>query len=60
MSQESLTPESVERASGMPTFGLGTWENEDPEACAESSCVCDQPEDHSSLSWFVSSASSSK
>ena len=36
MSQESLTPESVERASGMPTFGLGTWENEDPEACAES------------------------
>ena len=36
MSQESLTPESVERASGMPTFGLGTWENEDPEVCAES------------------------
>ncbi|WP_420825968.1 aldo/keto reductase [Halococcus salsus] len=36
MSQEELTSESVERASGMPTFGLGTWENEDPEACAES------------------------
>ncbi|WP_029601786.1 aldo/keto reductase [Halococcus hamelinensis] len=36
MSQEELTSESVERANGMPTFGLGTWENEDPEACAES------------------------
>ena len=36
MSHEQLTSESVERANGMPTFGLGTWENEDPEACAES------------------------
>jgi diketogulonate reductase-like aldo/keto reductase len=36
MSQTSLTPDSVERAGGMPVLGLGTWENEDPEQCAES------------------------
>ena len=36
MSQESLTAESVDRVDGMPVFGLGTWENEDPEQCAES------------------------
>ncbi|WP_436923885.1 aldo/keto reductase [Halosimplex amylolyticum] len=36
MSQDSLTPESVARVDGMPTFGLGTWQNEDPGECAES------------------------
>ncbi|WP_435076025.1 aldo/keto reductase [Halococcus sp. AFM35] len=36
MSQEQFSPDSVERASGMPMLGLGTWENEDPEQCAES------------------------
>jgi len=27
---------SVPRVEGMPTFGLGTWQNDDPEQCAES------------------------
>jgi 2,5-diketo-D-gluconate reductase B len=36
MSQEQFSPNSVQRASGMPTLGLGTWENEDPEQCTES------------------------
>ncbi len=36
MSQEQFSPDSVERASGMPMLGLGTWENEEPEQCTES------------------------
>ncbi|WP_049997273.1 aldo/keto reductase [Halococcus sediminicola] len=36
MSQEQFSPDSVERANGMPMLGLGTWENEDPEQCVES------------------------
>lgn len=36
MSQEQLTAESVARATGMPTLGIGTWENEDPDECTES------------------------
>jgi diketogulonate reductase-like aldo/keto reductase len=36
MSQESLTPESVPRANGMPMLGIGTWQNEDPDQCEES------------------------
>jgi diketogulonate reductase-like aldo/keto reductase len=36
MSQETPTPESTRRVDGMPTFGLGTWQNESPEQCAES------------------------
>jgi 2,5-diketo-D-gluconate reductase B len=36
MSQETPSPESVPRAGGMPTFGIGTWKNENPEQCAES------------------------
>lgn len=36
MSQEQLTAESVARANGMPMFGIGTWENEDPDECTES------------------------
>ena len=31
-----LDPESVPRASGMPMFGLGTWQNDDADQCAES------------------------
>jgi diketogulonate reductase-like aldo/keto reductase len=31
-----LTPDSVPTADGMPMLGLGTWENEDYEQCAES------------------------
>ena len=31
-----LTPTSVPRASGMPMLGLGTWQNDDPDACANS------------------------
>jgi diketogulonate reductase-like aldo/keto reductase len=36
MSQESLTPESVPRADGMAMLGIGTWQNEAPDQCAES------------------------
>jgi len=36
MSQEQLTAESVAQAEGMPAFGIGTWENEDPDECTES------------------------
>jgi 2,5-diketo-D-gluconate reductase B len=35
MSQE-LTPESVPRTDEMPMLGLGTWQNEDHDQCAES------------------------
>ena len=35
MSQE-LSPESVPHAGEMPVFGLGTWENDDHDQCAES------------------------
>ncbi|QSG06280.1 aldo/keto reductase [Halapricum desulfuricans] len=36
MTSTELTPESVPRAQGMPMLGLGTWENEDPNQCADS------------------------
>jgi len=36
MSSTELTPESVPSTKGMPMLGLGTWENEDPDQCAES------------------------
>ena len=36
MSQEQRSPESAPRASEMPMLGLGTWQNEDPDQCAES------------------------
>jgi 2,5-diketo-D-gluconate reductase B len=36
MSSEQFSPDSVERAKGMPMLGFGTWENEDPEQCTES------------------------
>ncbi|WP_394358894.1 aldo/keto reductase [Halapricum desulfuricans] len=36
MTSTELTPESVPRTQGMPMLGLGTWENEDPDQCAES------------------------
>ncbi|QSG09088.1 aldo/keto reductase [Halapricum desulfuricans] len=36
MTSTELTPESVPRAHGMPMLGLGTWENEDPNQCADS------------------------
>ncbi len=36
MSQEQLSSESVERASGMPMLGIGTWQNEDHDQCVES------------------------
>jgi len=36
MATDQLTPESVPRAQDMPMFGLGTWENENPDQCAES------------------------
>jgi 2,5-diketo-D-gluconate reductase B len=36
MSQQQLSSEDVPRIDGMPTFGLGTWENEDYDACVES------------------------
>ncbi|WP_435097981.1 aldo/keto reductase [Halarchaeum sp. P4] len=29
-----LTSNDVPRVDGMPQFGLGTWKNEDPDACA--------------------------
>jgi diketogulonate reductase-like aldo/keto reductase len=31
-----LSPEEMPRADGMPMLGLGTWQNDDPEQCAES------------------------
>jgi diketogulonate reductase-like aldo/keto reductase len=36
MSQETHSSERPDRVDGMPTFGLGTWENENPQQCAES------------------------
>jgi 2,5-diketo-D-gluconate reductase B len=33
---ESPTPDDVPRRNGMPALGLGTWQNEDPDQCAES------------------------
>ena len=36
MSQEQLSPDSVQRANGMPMLGLGTWKNEDHDQCRES------------------------
>jgi len=36
MSQDTHSSESVPRVGGMPTFGIGTWKNENPEQCAES------------------------
>ena len=31
-----MTQSDAPRRDGMPTFGLGTWQNDDPDACAES------------------------
>ena len=36
MSQQTPTADSVPRASGMPMLGLGTWQNDDPDECANS------------------------
>jgi len=36
MSPQRLDPDSVPHANGMPMLGLGTWQNEDPEQCADS------------------------
>jgi len=36
MSQQNTGPESAPRASGMPMLGIGTWQNDEPEQCAES------------------------
>jgi len=36
MSQQTPTADSVPRASGMPMLGLGTWQNDDADACANS------------------------
>ena len=36
MATDQLTPESVPRAQDMPMLGLGTWENENPQQCADS------------------------
>jgi diketogulonate reductase-like aldo/keto reductase len=33
---DDISPESVPSASGMPMLGLGTWENDDHDQCAES------------------------
>ncbi|QSW98934.1 aldo/keto reductase [Haloterrigena alkaliphila] len=33
---ESVAPGTCPTASGMPMLGLGTWQNDDPEQCAES------------------------
>jgi diketogulonate reductase-like aldo/keto reductase len=35
MSRQSTIDEGGPRADGMPMLGLGTWRNDDPEACAE-------------------------
>ncbi len=36
MTDAVLSDDSVPRADEMPMFGLGTWENDDPEQCTES------------------------
>jgi 2,5-diketo-D-gluconate reductase B len=36
MSQQQLTSDDTPTANGMPMLGLGTWQNDDPEDCAES------------------------
>jgi diketogulonate reductase-like aldo/keto reductase len=36
MATDQLTPESVPRAQNMPMLGLGTWENDNPQQCADS------------------------
>ena len=36
MSHQQLDPDSVPHAGEMPMLGLGTWENEDADQCAES------------------------
>jgi 2,5-diketo-D-gluconate reductase B len=36
MSHQSLDAQSTPRASGMPMLGLGTWQNDDADQCAES------------------------
>ncbi|ELZ09087.1 aldo/keto reductase [Natrinema thermotolerans DSM 11552] len=33
---ETVAPETCPTANGMPMLGLGTWQNDDPEQCAES------------------------
>ncbi|MFA9417641.1 aldo/keto reductase [Natrinema sp. HArc-T2] len=33
---DTIPPETCPTTDGMPMLGLGTWENEDPEQCAES------------------------
>ncbi|MFC6766978.1 aldo/keto reductase [Natrinema soli] len=33
---EAIAPGTCPTASGMPMLGLGTWQNDDPEQCAES------------------------
>ncbi|MGQ3413166.1 aldo/keto reductase [Natrinema sp. LN54] len=33
---EQIDPETCPTANGMPMLGLGTWQNDDPEQCAES------------------------
>ncbi|WP_435335239.1 aldo/keto reductase [Haloarchaeobius sp. TZWWS8] len=34
--QQQESPKSAPLANGMPVLGLGTWQNDDPEQCAES------------------------
>jgi 2,5-diketo-D-gluconate reductase B len=36
MPAQQLTPDSVPLADHMPMLGLGTWQNKEPEQCAES------------------------
>ncbi len=36
MAESLVAPEEVPHAKEMPVLGLGTWENTDPEQCAES------------------------
>nr|WP_245810631.1 aldo/keto reductase [Halorubrum halodurans] len=36
MPSSEQSADDVARANGMPVLGLGTWENENPEQCAES------------------------
>ncbi|SDK73561.1 aldo/keto reductase [Natronorubrum texcoconense] len=33
---DTVAPETCPTANGMPMLGLGTWQNDDPEQCAES------------------------